>query len=78
MVQERQQSAREINALNQTIETLRSQVAKETKKYERMHRDRNITVKNLADAEKGARKQVDDLIEKDATIIELTEGHRRV
>ena len=78
LLQERQQSEREIHALHQTIETLRAQVAEEIKKYERMHRDRNASVKNLTDAEKGARRQVDELMTRDATIIELTDQLERV
>ena len=76
--QERQQSERKVHALHQTIETLRAQVAEETKKYERMHRDRNASVKNLTNAEKGARRQVDELLARDATIIQLTDQLDRV
>ena len=43
-----------------------------------MHRDRNVSVKNLADAEKGARRQVDELLARDATIIQLTDQLDRV
>ena len=65
---DRQQNEEEIHALNQTIEGLRVQLDLETMKYERMLRDRNASVKNLADAEKGARRQVDELAARDATI----------
>ena len=75
---ERQQSEREVHALHQTIETLCAQVAEETKKYERMHRDRNASVTNLTNAEKGARRQVDELLARDATIIQLTDQLDRV
>ena len=67
MAQERQRNEEEIQALHQTIEGLRVQVAEETKKY-----DRNASVKNLAEAEKGARRQVDELMAR-ATIIQLTD-----
>ncbi len=43
-----------------------------------MHRDRNVSVKNLADAEKGAKRQVDELLARDATIIQLTDQLDRV
>ena len=43
----------------------------ETKKYERMLRDRNASVKNLAEAEKGASRQVEDLAAREATITQL-------
>ena len=75
---ERQQTEEEIQVLHQTIEGLQVQLAEETKKYERMHRDRNVSVKNLADAEKGARRQVDELTARDATITQLRDQLDRV
>ena len=75
---ERQQTEEEIQVLHQTIEGLQVQLTEETKKYERMHRDRNVSVKNLADAEKGARRQVDELTARDATIAQLRDQLDRV
>ena len=75
---ERQQNEEEIQALNQTIEGLRGHLDLETKKYERMLRDRTASVKNLADAEKGARRQVDELTARDATITQLRDQLDRV
>ena len=43
----------------------------ETKKYERMLRDRNASAKNLAEAEKRAKRQVEELAARDATITQL-------
>ena len=75
---ERQQTEEEIQVLHQTIERLQVQLTEETKKYERVHRDRNVSVKNLADAEKGARRQVDELTARDATIAQLRDQLDRV
>ena len=75
---ERQQNEEEIQALNQTIEGLRGHLDLETKKYERMLRYRTASVKNLADAEKGARRQVDELTARDATITQLRDQLDRV
>jgi chromosome segregation ATPase len=75
---ERQQTEEEIQVLHQTIEGLQVQLTEETKKYERMHRDRNVSVKNLADAEKGARRQVDELTARDATIARLRDQLDRI
>ena len=41
----------------QNNEDLRPLLAEETKKYERMLRDRNASVKNLTEGELGARRQ---------------------
>jgi hypothetical protein len=49
----------ELEALMQNNEDLR--LAEETKKYERMLRDRNASVKNLTEAEIGARHQGGEL-----------------
>ena len=43
----------EIEALTQGNEGLRVRLVDETKRYERMLRDRNASMKNLAEAEMG-------------------------
>jgi len=51
----------ELETLRQSNEKLRMLLADETKKYERMLRDRNKSAKNLAEAESGARRQGTEL-----------------
>ena len=45
----------------------------ETKKYERMLRDRNASASNLTEAESGARRQGVELSARDGTIVKLKE-----
>ena len=52
----------------QEIDALRVRLVDDTKKYELMLRDRIASVKNLAEAEKGARRQGEELAARDATI----------
>ena len=61
----------EVAALTQGNEGLRVRLVDETKRYERMLRDRNASMKNLAEAEMGAKRQVEDLAARDATITQL-------
>ena len=61
----------EIDALTQGNEGLRVRLVDETNRYERMLRDRNASAKNLAEAEKGAKRQVEELTARDATITQL-------
>ena len=50
----------------------------ETKKYERMLLDCSASVKNLAEAEKGARRKVEELAARDATITQLRDQREKV
>ena len=75
---ERHQNEQEIRALHQTIDELRKQVDADTKKYERILRDRNASMLNLADAEKGARRQVEELTARELTITQLRDQLDRV
>ena len=68
---DRQRKEEEIDALTQGNEGLRVRLVDETKKYERMLRERNASVKNLAEVEKGAKRQVEVLAARDATITQL-------
>jgi len=78
LMRDRQRIEEEIDALTQGNEGLRVRLVDETKKYERMLRDRNASVKNLAEAEKGARRQVEELAAKDATITQLRDQLEKV
>jgi len=71
LMRDRERIEEEIDALTQDNEGLRVRLVDETKKYERMLRDRNAFVKNLAEAEKVARRQLEELAARDATIIQL-------
>ena len=71
LMRDRQRTDEEIDALTQGNEGLRVRLVDETKKYERMLRDRNASMKNLAEAEKGAKRQVEELAARDATITQL-------
>ena len=70
-MRDRQRTDEEIDALTQGNEGLRVQLVDETKKYERMLRDRNTSMKNLAEAEKGAKRMVEELAAREATITQL-------
>ena len=61
LMRDRQRTEEEIDAL-------RVRLVDDTKKYELMLRDCNASVKNLAEAEKGARRQGEELAARDATI----------
>ena len=52
LMRDRQRIDEEIDALTQGNEGLRVRLVDETKKYERMLRDRNASMKNFAEAEK--------------------------
>ena len=71
LMRDRQRTDEEIDALTQGNEGLRVRLVDETKKYERMLRDRNASMKNLAETEKGAKRQVEELAARDATITQL-------
>jgi phage shock protein A len=77
-MRDRQRTEEEIDALTQGNEGLRIQLVEETKKYERMLRDRNASVKNLAETEKGARRQGAELTARDATITQLRDQLEKV
>ena len=53
-------------------EQLRELLEAETKKAERLERDRSKSIKNLAEAESGARRQGAELSNRDGTIATLT------
>ena len=75
LAHERQQSEEEINALKQDKKALQVQLVEETKKHERILRDRNASMRNLAAAEKGAKRQV---TAKDATITQLRQQVEKI
>ena len=75
---DRQRTEEEIDALTQGNDGLRIQLVEEAKKYERMLRDRNASVKNLAEAEKGNRRQGAELTVRDATITQLRDQLEKV
>ena len=54
---ELRQNESELETPRQSNEEPRVRLADETKRYERMLRDRNKSAKNLAEAESGARRQ---------------------
>ena len=59
----------ELDTLRTNNEQLRALLEEETKKSERLARDRNKSLKNLADAESGARRQGAELSNRDGTIL---------
>ena len=62
----------ELATLRNHNEQLRELLAAETQKAERLERDRNKSIKNLAEAESGARRQGAELSNRDGTITTLT------
>ena len=62
-----------MEALQQCNEELRVLLANETKKYERMLRERNASTKILTEAESGARRQGVELAARDGTVTKLKE-----
>ena len=63
----------ELDTLRNNNEQLRELLDEETKKSERLIRDRDRVAKNLAEAESGARRQGAELSNREGTITRLTD-----
>ena len=72
------QHENELDTLRTHNEQLRALLEEETKKSERLARDRNKSIKNLAEAESGARRQGAELSNRDGTISTLTDKLEKV
>ena len=68
----------ELDTLRTNNEQLRALLEEETKKSERLARDRNKAAKNLAEAESGARHQFAEMSNRDGTISTLTDKLEKV
>ena len=62
----------ELDTLRNHNEQLRELLEAETQKAERLERDRSKSIKNLAEAESGVRRQGAELLNRDGTIATLT------
>ena len=72
------QHENELDTLRTHNEQLRALLEEETKKSERLARDRSKSIKNLAEAESGARRQGAGLSNRDGTISTLTNKLEKV
>ena len=72
------QHENELDTLRNHNEQLRALLEEETKKSERLARDRSKSAKNLAEAESGARRQGAELSNREGTITTLTDKLEKV
>ena len=78
MDRERRQYDSQIEDLERRTEDLRLLLVEEKKKYERMLRERNMSIAAATEAEMGAMRQWSEVTARDGTIVKLKEreGHR--